>query len=398
MIFQIRKFLEALLADTGMNEDWCVRLAQITIVLGILLLFMLLAYGLRRFLVPPILRIVEKTETKWDDYLINRPVLNAASQLVPSIMVYSLLPFCFDSQESTMYVFLSRLTQVYITACAAYLITSFLRNVTTVAAEKVKEHHLVGVLQFLRLVIVCFALIVIICQLFGYNPIRFIAGLGAAATVLMLIFKDSILGLVVGIQLSLNKMLKVGDWITIQDLNIDGFVEEISLTTVKVRNFDNTISTVPPYNLISGSFQNWNAMAEAGARRVKRAFYIDLQSVRFVTKEELEFLKRKKFITKEEAESEEVTNLTLFRRCVARRLKANKTISDKQWTLVRQLAPTPNGLPIELWFYSLQTEFVSYEDFAAEQMEQFIALVPEFKLRLFQSPTGHDLHILKPSE
>lgn len=398
MIPHLRHFLESLLSGAGVSGEWSARLAQFSVLILLLLLLLLLAYCLRRFVIPPVLRLVEKTRTQWDDYLVNRPVLNAASQLLPSLLAYSLLPRCFDSHESAEYVLLSRLSLVYITASATYLVTSFLRNVTTVASAKLKEHHLVGVLQFVRMLVVCFALIVMACQLFGYNPLRFIAGLGAAATVLMLIFKDTILGLVAGIQLSLNRMLKVGDWITLPESHINGFVEEISLTTVKVRNFDNTISTVPPYNLISGSFQNWDGMARSGARRVKRAFYIDLQSVRFVTREELDRLRRRKLVTKEEAEQGEATNLTLFRRCVARGLRADRSVSDGQWTLVRQLAPTPHGLPLELWFYLLDTEFVSFEDRAAELMERFIALVPEFGLRLFQSPTGHDLRLLGAEE
>ena len=250
---------------------------------------------------PVILQMVEKTETKWDDYLVNRPVLSATSQLFPCILVYILLPLCYDNiTTSITYVIISHSLQVYITICATLLVTSFLKNLSVALAKKYEEYHLTGILQFIRLIVICLGAIVSISLLFGYNPIRVIAGLGAAATVLMLIFKDSILGLVAGIQLSLNKMLKVGDWITIKKLDIDGNVEEISLTTVKVRNFDNTISTIPPYTLVSDTFQNWNAMVTTGARRIKRTLYIDVQSIRSLSLSEIEALIAEKLLSQKD--------------------------------------------------------------------------------------------------
>lgn len=391
MIASIRYLLETLLLQCCLSVSVSTRIAQIIVITLLLLFSYLLAWTFRRFAIPVILTIVERTETKWDDYLINRPVLNAASQLFPCVLVYMLLPLCYDNVTTSLtYTIISRILQVYITICATLLVTAFLKNLSSALADKYEEHHLTGISQFIRLIIICLGAIIAISLLFGYNPLRVIAGLGAAATVLMLIFKDSILGLVAGIQLSLNKMLKVGDWITIKKLDIDGCVEEISLTTVKVRNFDNTISTIPPYTLVSDAFQNWNAMIMKGARRVKRTIYIDMQSIKALSTEEVTQLNEKKFISSSDIENHTTNNLTLLRHYLTQLLKKDCAIVQNQWILIRQLNPTPNGLPLEFWFYTHNTNFIEYEEVAASRIEQILALIPTFKLRLFQSPAGTD--------
>lgn len=397
MIQLVRHFLESLLIECNISTANSIRIAQIIVIALLLLLSYFIAWTFRKYVIPVILKIVEKTETKWDDYLINRPVLNATSQLFPCILVYNLLPLCYDNiTTSITYSIISRSLQVYITICATLLVTAFLKNLSIALAEEYEEHHLTGISQFFRLIIICLGVIVSISLIFGYNPIRVIAGLGAAATVLMLIFKDSILGLVAGIQLSLNKMLKVGDWITIKKLDIDGNVEEISLTTVKVRNFDNTISTIPPYTLVSDAFQNWNAMINTGARRIKRTLFIDVQSIRKLSLSEIEALIADKLLSQKDITSNTDINLTLYRHYLSQLFKKDKDIVQDQWILVRQLNPTPNGLPIEVWLYTNNTNFVDYEEIAASRIERIIALLPMFHLRMFQSPTSFDLQHIKP--
>jgi len=398
MIKESRHLLEIFFSDLGMNAEHSTAVAQVTIVAGILLLSLSLVWALSRFLVPVVTKIVERTPTKWDDYLVNGPVLRAFCRLLPGILVYSLLPLCFDRHDGMMFTALNRLTQAYIAISVVLLAGAFLKNITTVAGNVLREHHLVGILQFVRVLNVSFGVIVTVSLLLGNNPVRVIAGLGAAATVLMLVFKDTILGLVAGIQLSANHMLKVGDWVTLPKLNVDGTVEEMSLTTVKVRNFDNTISTIPPYTLVSDSFQNWNAMQQSGHRRVKRALFIDVKSIKFCDEEELERLYRKKLISKEDAKTKDITNLTLFRHWLTHSLSENAKVADSQWILARQLAPTPDGLPLELWFYLRETNFEPFEDMASTLFEQFIATIPIFDLRLFQSPTGSDLTTLVPRQ
>lgn len=396
MINLARQLIESLLNDCHLSANSSIRIAQIIVIALLLLFSYFIAWTFRQYAIPIILKFVKKTKTQWDDYLINRPVLNATSQLFPCILVYALLPSCYDNITTSLtYNIISRALQIYITICATLLFTAFLKNLSVALAEKYEEHHLTGISQFIRLIIICLGIIVSISLLFGYNPIRVIAGLGAAATVLMLVFKDSILGLVAGIQLSLNKMLKVGDWITIKKLDIDGNVEEISLTTVKVRNFDNTISTIPPYTLVSDAFQNWNAMINMGARRIKRTLFIDVQSIRELSSVEIETLNQNKRITNRDKTNHTCINLTLYRHYLCDLLKKDKKIVQDQWVLIRQLNPTPNGIPLEIWFYTNNTSFADYEEVAASRIENMIALLPTFKLRLFQSPTSFDFKHIK---
>lgn len=389
-ISSIRQFLENVLQGMGFAGDTSVSGSQVIVVTGLLLLSYLFVWLLNRTLVPLILKIVDKTETKWDDYLVNLPVLRAICRLLPSVFVYNMLPLCFDSHDGLTFTIIYRLTQVYIAFSCVMLLSAFIKNLTTVAIEILEEHHLVGILQFIRVLTICLGVIIMLSLLCGYNPTGVIAGLGAAATVLLLVFKDTLLGLVAGIQLTANNMLSVGDWITMPKLNVNGFVESISLTTIKVRNFDNTISTVPPYTLVSDSFQNWSGMQARGARRVKRAIYIDINTVRFADKEFIEQLTAKKLISRQDLKSERITNLTLLRHYFARQLAQDAQVSDEEWQLVRQLEPTPQGLPVEVWFYFKETAFVRYEELAAVFMENLIASLPAFGLRAFQAPSGAD--------
>jgi len=359
----------------------------------------LCGYLCKRLLVPFIVRIVAHTETKIDDYFLNKKVLDATCRVLPGGLFYLFMPLCGNGAHSglpaRLYGLIGTSAEVYIAVTALLLITAFLSNIITFTTEEGegKNHHLVGIVQFLKIVVYGLGAIIVIAILSHRNPINLIAGLGAAVTVLMLVFRDSILGLVAGIQLSANHMLKPGDWVTIEKLGINGTVERVSLTTVKIRNFDNTISTVPPYTLVSDSFQNWEGMFSSGVRRVKRCLYIDANSIRFCDKDLLVQLQARHLLTSEEPKrGERPVNLTLFRNYVELMLKKNEQVSHTDWILVRQLDPTPNGLPLECWFYFRETEFVAYEHLASETFEQLIALLPVFGLRLFQAPSGFDLH------
>lgn len=356
----------------------------------------------RRLLVPMINRWVAHTHNKWDDYFFNPPVLQAASMLVPGLLFAMLLPHVWvlhaDGSVPSFYSFVAVLADVYITGTVIHLVKTFLSNIITYTTHR-GEHrnlHVVGIVQFLKIIVYGLGTIVIIALLFGKNPVSLIAGLGAAATVLMLVFKDSILGLVAGIQLSVNKMLKPGDWVTLKSHGIDGVVEHVSLTTVKIRNFDNTISTVPPYTLVSDSFQNWDGMVQSGARRVKRSLFIDVHSITFCTDEQMESLQRKGLIPPRETErsDEGVVNLTLFREYAEHYLTNRPHISHAHFLLARHLEPTPTGLPVELWFFFTDTRFVAFEHLAAEAIEHLLAVLPAFGLRHYQQPSGSDLQHL----
>jgi miniconductance mechanosensitive channel len=221
------------------------------------------------------------------------------------------------------------------------------------------------------------------------DPTTLLTGLGASAAILMLVFKDSIMGLVAGVQLSANDMLRPGDWIELPKYGADGNVIEVTLTTVKVQNWDKTITTIPPYVLVSDSFQNWRGMFDSGGRRIKRSIYIDMNSVGFCSAEQIKDYRSKGLV--KETESERAVNLTLFREWLEEWLHNHPSVNKDMTIMVRQLQPTPQGLPLELYFFFNGTQWVQYEHFQAEIFEYVLAIMPEFGLKAFQSPSGEDI-------
>ena len=242
----------------------------------------------------------------------------------------------------------------------------------------------------LKIVVISIGAIVVVSIFFDKDPSNLLAGLGASAAILMLVFKDSILGLVAGIQLSANDMLRPGDWIAMPKYGADGFVIDVTLTTVKVQNWDNTITTIPPYALVSDSFQNWRGMFSSGGRRVKRSINIDTNSITFCEGELRKNLIKKGLIKADEEQKQ--VNLTLFREWLEEWLRNHPAIHKEMIVMVRQLQPTAHGLPLELYFFSSNTAWVAYEHLQAEIFEYIYAILPEYGLKAFQSPAGTDLH------
>jgi miniconductance mechanosensitive channel len=229
----------------------------------------------------------------------------------------------------------------------------------------------------------------VVSILIGRDATTILAGLGASAAVLMLIFRDSILGLVAGVQLSANDMLRPGDWITMAKYGADGYVTEVSLTTVKVQNFDKTITTIPPYALVSDSFQNWRGMRECGGRRIKRSVLLDASTVRFCTPEETERLLKEGLAQKEDL-SEDVVNMRIFRSYMQRYLKSNPGIRPDLLQMVRTLQPTSEGIPVEIYCFTKATDWIPYETFQSALFDHIIAILPRFGLRIYQRPAGTD--------
>ncbi|GAA5046932.1 mechanosensitive ion channel family protein [Erythrobacter westpacificensis] len=274
-----------------------------------------------------------------------------------------------------------------------------------------------GYVQVLKILVYCGAVILGISALIEQSPLLLLSGLGAMAAVLLLVFKDTILSLVASVQLTSNDMLRVGDWIEMPSMDADGDVIDIALHTVKVQNFDKTITTIPTYKLIAESYRNWRGMNDAGGRRIKRALPLDQNSVRFLAKEEVDDLRRFRLLTdylvgKDEELAEwnarelagdanpvnarRITNIGTFRAYVIAYLKAHPELTDKGFTLlVRQLQPTPQGLPLEVYTFTNTTEWAEYERIQADVFDHLIAILPEFGLRLFQEPSGLDLQGLK---
>lgn len=384
--------LAQLLQQVGIQQSGLDITKRIIIITGILIIAFVADFFCRKVIVPIIKRITAKTQATWDDYLFNDEVLDNMCHLIPPIVLYVLLPFAFPKEPVTL-TFILKLCEVYITAIAVRLLCAFLTSLYTISSEhkKLKNHPLKGVYQMLKLVVICVGVIIIISTLIDRDPMNILAGLGASAAILMLVFKDTIMGLVAGVQLSANDMLRPNDWIMMPKYGANGVVMEVTLTTVKVRNWDNTITTLPPYALVSDSFQNWRGMSESGGRRVMRSINIDMNTVRFCTPEEMKLFEEQDWMGDFQKTGPEEVNLYVFRHYLETYLRRHPGVNTELTLMVRQLQPTPQGLPLELYFFSSNKNWVPYERLQAEVFDHVLAVLPRFGLRVFQSPAGTDL-------
>jgi miniconductance mechanosensitive channel len=378
-------FLEFLSSymSSGSAAQWAVICSVAVIALIAWLVYELWA----RFVVPSVVYITKHTATKWDDALLNRRVLRSMGQLLPALIVSHYLPLEVASHSQQLYVWTLKLTNVYIVWAVWFLINRLAKSLYDKLIEDnhIEGHTSKGLLQMVQIILTCIAVIIAISIICGRSPSAIVTALGATSAVLMLVFKDTILGLVAGVQLSANKMLKKGDWIIVDKAGANGEVEDISLTTVKVRNWDESITTVSPYVLFSESFQNYANMRELGARRVMRSLLIDANSVHFLKPEELTALHNDGFITDEEyTNSSQRVNLMLFRHYLERMLLANTNVRTDMRMMVRQLQPTATGLPLELFFFIKQTEWADFEAVQSDIFDEVYAVINRFALRLYQ--------------
>ena len=383
------------LQQMGVAESYLLLVQRIIVVIAILLIAYVFDMVCRKGIIPAIRKVTAKTQVTWDDYLLNDEVLNNACHLIPPVVFYVLIPLAFPESSELLSLIL-KLCMIYITAVALRLICSFITSLYTISSEheKLKNHSLKGFYQMLKLVAICIGVIVIISILLDKSPLAILTGLGAGAAILMLVFQDTIKGLVAGVQLTANDMLRPGDWITMPKYGADGDVIEISLTTVKVRNWDKTITTVPPYALVNDSFQNWRGMFDIGGRRVKRSINIDMHSVRFCTDEEWKQYKQEPWMEGFEETGKEEVNLYIFRHYMDYYLHHHPKVNQNMIMIVRQLQPTAQGLPIEIYFFSANTAWVRYEHLQAEVFDHLLAVIHRFDLKVFQSPSGLDLQSL----
>lgn len=346
--------------------------------------------------IPAVHKITAKTKATWDDYLFNQRTMEAFCRLIPPLVIYMLLPMVFSDLPYLLDICM-RVCLIYFMVVAMRLVNIFLKSMYEYSNKQgsLRSHPLKGIYQMLNVLAMCIGAILIISILINRSAATILAGLGASAAVLMLVFKDSILGLVAGIQLSANDMLRPGDWITMPKYGADGYVLEVSLTTVKVQNFDKTIITVPPYALVSDSFQNWRGMRESGGRRIKRSIYIDVQTIRFCSDNEISAFKNKGWIAdSENEETSAYVNLQVFRNYLLEYIRKHPRINHDMLQMVRQLQPTPEGVPLEIYCFSSNPDWVPYEDLQSELMDHILAIVQQFGLRIYQKPTGSDLHHL----
>ena len=383
---EITKYIELLLASTSLTGGW-LSFVTLSLLCACVALIAWLVYMLCiKVLSPLATRIISHTDVVWDDYLLNPQTIRAACNIVPAIIVWMLMPPLFFEHPIIQSLIL-KATAIYITIASMRLVTTFIGSFKLFDSDNDKrtatQQYLHSFCGVLKIIVLFLGVIIIISIIIDRSPLTLLAGLGATSAVLMLVFKDTITGLVAGIRLTSNNMVRKGDWITVSKTGANGTVEDITLSTVKVRNFDNTIVTVPPQKLIEDSFQNWHGMEESSGRRVTRAIYIDFRSIT-IASDELKKTLAAEGLMKMEEMNGDVINLTLFRRYMERWLELRDDVVTNATFLMRQLDPTENGLPIEIYFFLKQKEWKAYEHHLAEIMERMYALVPKFGLKIYQ--------------
>ena len=386
MLEKIRFFVNTHISDG--QPEW---LSTVVMLIGIAIVAVI-TYYVAIYALRGVERLVARTPTDWDDHLLTPRLFRAVSQLAPAITVNRLLP-AFFGHTPQAYHFLSTLTSFYILWAIIHILTVFLDNLYNAMSRRprLKAYAVKGVFQMFKIIFIGVGVIIGLSLVIGKTPMTILTALGASAAVMSLVFKDTILGLVASVQLTANRMVQRGDWIVVPGHDANGEVIDISLTTVKVRNWDNSVTTVPPYSLVSGSFRNYKPMQLSGARRVDRSIYIDLSSVRYLDDAELSALSAEGFVDSGLASGgARFVNLRLLREYLERRLAENPLVVKDATLMVRQLEPTPSGLPLQVYFFLSTTEWVAFEHEASAVMDDIYASVARFGLRIFQTPAGSD--------
>jgi miniconductance mechanosensitive channel len=397
-----------------MNDSIADKLGMVGAILFIGILALVANFLAKRLIKWVVHPIIKKTAIKLDDLLIEHHVIVHFSHLVPAAVIHFYAPFLFLGESGLMEI-IGLAVNTYLIVITLLVIDGLINFSRAIweSGPVGRRYPAKSFAQAAKLVINLIGLIFILSALLGKSPLVLFSGLGAVTAILLLIFKDAILGLVAGFQLSVNNMVMVGDWIEMPARGADGDVIDVSLTTVKVQNFDKTITTIPTYALITDSFKNWRGMSESGGRRIKRSLHIDMRTIRFADGELLERFKRIRLLRPYlEAKLDEIqeynvgveenldelingrrlTNVGTFRAYCVAYLKNHPKIHQSGMTLlVRQLAPGPQGLPIEIYVFTNDTAWVKYEDIQGDIFDHLLSVLPEFGLSPYQSPSGADL-------
>ncbi|MCM5662958.1 mechanosensitive ion channel family protein [Galbibacter mesophilus] len=404
--------------DWLISNDYATGTAQkINLLINFLVLttiVLLVDFILRSVVIKFFYAFTNKSQTTFDDYLVKSNFPKYVARIFPVILIKHLIPYVFTDFHELELFFL-KVIDIYIILLVVYILRSIVRSVKNYlrTTDRFYDKPLDSYAQVVIIFIWFFGLIFAFSELTGLSILKFLTTLGAASAILLLIFKDTILGFVASIQTSANDMVRIGDWITMEKYGADGDVIEINLATVKVRNFDYTITTIPTYALISDSFKNWRGMQESGGRRVKRCIYIKASSVKFLTEEDLAKYQtiqavqqyidhRQKDIKKHNQEhgfdkslnivnGRNQTNLGIFRKYCDLYLQNHPATNKDMLMMTRHLAPTSEGIPIEIYVFSSDKRWENYERIMADIFEHIIAAVPHFDLEIFESPSGSDL-------
>lgn len=361
----IKTILERLIGLTGLTGDYVPMVRYMILVVVAFLLAWLAGWLCRRLLVPLLTKVTRKTEAKWDDVIFSEKVLASACRIIPAIVIWALLPLVFFEYPKVAEV-VGRLTAIYFTVMMVRTIIVFIDSFKLLEHEprSSKRQYIYSICGVLKILMIFIAAIVVVAIIVDKDPSTLLAGLGAASAILMLAFQDTIKGLVAGIRLASNNMLHIGDWITVPAAGANGRVEEISLTTVKVRNFDNTIVTVSPQALVDGSFQNWQGMLENEGRKQVRQVYFDFRSLK--------------------VDNDGVANITKYRQHIEAWLKQHPKVVAERPVLVRQAEASQAGCCMEFMFWLKAQNILDYEHDTSDIMEYVYAKASDYDLRIYQ--------------
>ena len=400
----------------GMSENVAIWTKTSIYIILVLLIAYIADRLTKKILLGFLHRFIDQTKNTWDDIMLRKGVFNRVVHIVPAIIIYYASHFIFKENTAVL-SFIKSIFYIYLIILSLFIFDSFINSLHEIYKQFPfsKNRPIKGYIQVVKIFLYFIGTILILSILLNKSPVYFLSGLGALTAVLLFVFKDTILGFVSSIQLSANKMLKIGDWIAMPNHNANGTVMEISLNTVKVQNWNKTISTIPTYALISESFSNWRGMEESGGRRIKRSINVDMKSIKFCTAEMIEKFKKfqllKDYVVSKEEELEKyntklnidnsvlvngrrTTNIGIFRKYVEQYLHNHQMIHDEMTFLVRQLQPTEKGLPIEIYVFSKDQEWANYESIQSDIFDHILASIGEFELRIFQNPTGDDFQKL----
>ena len=406
---EIATFFKSYLMENGMGETLA---HSINLCINLLLLFML-HYASKKIVLETFEKFSNKTQTTFDDFLVKSNFPRYVSRILPLLLVIFTVPVIFKEYPQFLHL-AEKLIDVYVIILSVLIIRSLLRTSKNYlkTREEFFDKPLDSYIQVMMIILWAIGFVFIFSELSGRSILNFLISLGAASAIILLIFKDTILGFVASIQVSVNDIVRIGDWITFSKYGADGFVTEINLATVRVQNWDKTFTTIPTYNLIADSFHNWRGMQESPGRRIKRSLFIKQNSIRFVTDEDLRKFEKFNLISiyVQERQKEintynikhnidksvilngrNQTNLGIFRKYADAYLRAHPFITEELDIMVRHLAPTTEGIPLEIYCFSSEKRWEYFEQITADIFDHLIAALPYFDLQLFESPSGDDI-------
>ncbi|SDS41952.1 mechanosensitive ion channel family protein [Christiangramia echinicola] len=406
-------FFEEFFVAHGMSATFAQYLNLLINLVVLTLIIFGINYMIKHFIIETFKLFTNKTKTTFDDFLIKSNFPRYIGRFLPLFVIYELFPLIFSEFPDVLKIFY-RLVDIYIIILIVWICRSMLRSTRNYLNTRTEfnDKPLESFSQIIMIFIWIIGFMFIFSELTDRSVIGFIYTLGAASAVILLIFKDTILGLVASIQVSVNDIVRIGDWITFETYGADGTVTEINLATVRVQNWDNTYTTIPTYSLISDSFQNWRGMQESPGRRIKRSVFIKQNSVKFLSHDDIEKLKKIHLIAPylENRQSEidkfnesnnidksllingrNQTNLGIFRKYADSYLQEHSAVHKEMYLMVRHLAPTPNGIPLEILCFSRDKRWENYEYISADIFDHLIAAIPYFDLKLFEAPSGDDI-------